>query len=447
VTDDRPLPRNIEAEKALLGSVLVSPDLFVTVSDLLVETDFAQDAHQRLWRAFHGLYTAGTAIDIVTVKQALTVAGDLDAVGFAYAIGLTDGVPRSTHLEHYAAIVLEMSGRRRMVLASRNVIEACFTGDAEAVLAADAVVSALGGPPDRRTMLDADGQLAALMADLERDETGPRVALGLPAIDGQLDGVRPGEILGLMARPGLGKTLVLCHAIVGLMETMGVVCFSLEMPAPQIVRRLARMRFGLSNHRLRQGDLDAAAYCAWFYPLLLDGSPGLTVAQMSARVRRVKATGAQIRVVCVDHLGLIGGDRTMSTYDRVSTHARELKELAKREEVAVILLIQVNRESGGDGSRELHLGSARDSGVVEEALDYLVAMRRLDRSTTLSPFDREKYRDVLFAKVLKHRHGGVHGEETAYRLQGETLRLVEDTHLKADATDIAALAARAGGRR
>jgi hypothetical protein len=107
----------------------------------------------------------------------------------------------------------------------------------------------------------------------------------------------------------------------------------------------------------------------------------------------------------------------------------------------------VNRESGGDGSRELHLGSARDSGVVEEALDYLVAMRRLDRSTTLSPFDREKYRDVLFAKVLKHRHGGVHGEETAYRLQGETLRLVEDTHLKADATDIAALAARAGGRR
>jgi replicative DNA helicase len=143
-----------------------------------------------------------------------------------------------------------------------------------------------------------------------------------------------------------------------------------------------------------------------------------------------------VRVVCVDHLELIGGDRTMSTYDRVSTQARELKELAKREDLAVLLLIQVNRESGGDGSRELHLGSARDSGVVEEAMDYMVAMRRLDRSTTLGRAERERYRDVLFAKALKHRHGGASGEEFAYRLDGQTLRLTEDAQLKPDACDL-----------
>ena len=136
----------------------------------------------------------------------------------------------------------------------------------------------------------------------------------------------------------------------------------------------------------------------------------------------------------------------MSTYDRVSTQARELKELAKRFDCTVLLAVQVNREAGGDGSKELGLGAARDSGVVEEALDYLVAMRRMDRSQTLGQVEREKYRDVLFAKVVKNRHGSPDAE-LAIRLDPRTLRLEEDPRLRIDEDDLGRIAASAGRRR
>ncbi len=153
------------------------------------------------------------------------------------------------------------------------------------------------------------------------------------------------------------------------------------------------------------------------------------------------------RLIIIDHLGLIGGDRTLDTYDRVSTQAREVKELAKRLNCAVLLAIQVNREAGGDGSKELGLGSARDSGVVEEAMDYLIGIRRLDRSQTLSVADRARYRNVIFAKVIKNRHGDPHAEEIAYRFNAVGLQLIEDPTLHIDADDIGRIAQMRSGRR
>ena len=126
--------------------------------------------------------------------------------------------------------------------------------------------------------------------------------------------------------------------------------------------------------------------------------------------------------------------------------ARFSQELAKRLDVSVVLAVQVNRESGGDGSKELTLGSARDSGVVEEAMDYLVAMRRPERSQTLSPFERERYRDTLFLKVVKNRHGAPDAE-IGVRLDGMTLRLSEDGELKIQDDDLSRIAAQAGGGR
>jgi replicative DNA helicase len=136
---------------------------------------------------------------------------------------------------------------------------------------------------------------------------------------------------------------------------------------------------------------------------------------MSQRIRRLQDRefqGRAIRAITIDHLGLIGGDRKLATYDRVSLQVREIKELAKAHNLAVILAIQVNREAGGDGSKELHLGSARDSGVVEEAMDYLIGMRRFDRSEALAQVERDRYKDVLFLKVIKSRHG-TPGEEVS----------------------------------
>jgi replicative DNA helicase len=284
---------------------------------------------------------------------------------------------------------------------------------------------------------------------VQRAESGPRIGLSLPAIDAVLEGVQPGELLGIMARPGIGKTLVLCHVTHGL-AGFGHVCLSLEMPAAQIIERLARMVYAVNKYTLRRelgsDQFDAAKYLEACAGLLLDATPGLSVAQILGRVRRAQAT-QKVTVVTIDHLGLLGGDPKLTTYDRVSKQARELKELAKRCDVAVILLIQANRDAGGDGSRELHLGSARDSGVIEEACDYLIALRRLDRSLTLPAHERERFKDAIFAKVIKHRHGIPMTDEVAYRIDPVSLRLIEDRDLKADENDLRKLAVLPGGRR
>ena len=130
-------------------------------------------------------------------------------------------------------------------------------------------------------------------------------------------------------------------------------------------------------------------------------------------------------------------------FDRLED--RERKALV-RLGVAVLVAIQVNREQGGDGSRELSLGAARDSGVVEEAVDYLVALRRLDRSRDLSQEARDKFRDVIFARVLKNRHGVI-GDEIAIRLNGQDLTLHEDPLLRAEEADLKDLLSRGRGRR
>lgn len=449
---ERTLPHDLAAERALLGGVLVAPELLPYVRDIDPKALY-RDAHQRIWTAILALEEAGTPLDLLTLRARLEAAGVLDEIGGRpYLFELVDGVPRASNVEAYAQLIRDLAERRTKIHAYQRLISACYDAvdeeTAKAAARAETTLAELDVQSRRGfEMLDAAGQVAALMADLERDRSGPLLRLGLPAIDDVFEGVRPGEVLQLWARPGIGKTLVCCHMVISITEWLSVAGFSLEMPAAQIVRRLCRMAFGLTNHKLKTEGFNPTWYEERFRPFVLDATPGLSVAQISARVRRLITLGVPVRAILIDHLGLIGGDRSMTTYDRVSTQARELKELAKRLDVAVILLVQVNRDAGGDGSRELHLGAARDSGVIEETADYIVGLRRLDRSTTLPMHERDKFKDVIFAKVLKHRHGGPPNREFGYRIDQNSLVLREDLGINPEAADIAGIAARAGGRR
>jgi replicative DNA helicase len=441
---------DLVAERAVLGAALIRPELIPTVD--LDPSQFYRLGHQRLWQTLQELVAGSVIVDTITVADALRKRGWLeDLNGAAGVTALTDGVPRSTNIEAYARIVAEKATLRILTdeirqLKARLEIEA--EDPATLLQEAEATVTALQNRTQAFRALDAMAQLEAWHEAVDREESGPRIGLGLPAIDQVLGGVKPGEVLGIMARPGIGKTVLLCH-ITSHLTGLGHQLFSLEMPGPQIVERLARMAYDehkrVLRYRLTSGTLDPALYVQTYADLFLDASPTLSVAQMAARTRRTQAQRT-VSVVSVDHLGLIGGDDKLSTYDRVSKQVRELKELAKRLNVAVILLIQVNREAGGDGSRELHLGSARDSGVVEEAVDYLLTLRRLDRASALTEAERTRYKDVLFAKVLKHRHESPMVEEVGYRIDFKSLQLIEAPDVKPEQDDLARLA-KVGGRR
>lgn len=439
---------DLSLERQVLGEIIGFDAYALYVGAGLRVDDFFRLAHRLIFKAIVAVEGADTRADLVTVGTELRRRGELDeAGGPAYIARLIDGIVRPT-----SATADMLTGQLADLAARRDLAAAVVKEPLEA-LATLLDRSIARGPEERRTF-DAAGQLETIRKDIARDRAG-RLWTGFPTLDNTLEGLRPGEVLGLMARPGIGKTLVLCHITRAVAEVASAhVFFSLEMPAPQIVQRIATAHYGLHKNALRDrldaGLLDTADYIENFQRFMLIDTPGLDVARMSSKLRQLQAgplKGIPIRLVTIDHLGLIGGDRKMTTYDRVSTQSRELKELAKRFECTVILAIQVNREAGGDGSKELSLGSARDSGVVEEAVDYLLGMRRLDRATTLNAIERERYKDVLFVKVIKHRHA-TPDSELAIRINPQTLSLIEDADFAIAENDIDRIAASAGrGRR
>jgi replicative DNA helicase len=440
-------------EREALGILLKSGAFTDALADGLCAEDFYRAFHAQIFAAAVDLEQRGIRAELVTVAEELRQRGQYDQP--AYYSKLTDGAARCDERgrKYLVGRIRELALARRLRALLAASAEEFATGRDVADKAADLIAeieSARNGLHESNRALDGYGQFEAMVADLTRDK-GEAVTWGFSGLDAQIPGIYPGEVFGLMARPGIGKTLLLNH-MARQSAPLGHVFFSLEMPAAQIASRLARSIYGYTRGQLEdvaRVHLDPTAYLDGSAGLTLIDQAGLSVAQMDGYVRSLKVgamRGTPIRLITVDHLGLIGGDRGLSTYDRVSTQARELKELAKRHNVALLVAIQVNREQGGDGSRELTLGAARDSGVVEEAVDYLVALRRLDRSRDATQDVRDKYRDVVFAKVLKNRHGVI-GEEIALRLNGIDLTLHEDSGLHAEESEVRDILARGRMRR
>lgn len=429
---ETPAPHvDLDCERLVLGRVLLTVDPAEALALGVERATFWRVAHQRVWDACLAVTAAGTRCDTPTVALELGASGHLDEVGVSYLARLTDGVPRGP-LDYHVGRLHTLRQAREIAVRLQALTQALADPDALTDGTVETHLKLLADVAARRTRatdwLAPDAQWAGLAAEASRDRRG-RVPLGLPALDAHLEGIAPGEVCGLMARPGIGKTVLLCHTVTRAVEASRLaLVFSLEMPAAQIVARIAGMHYQVAPRVLwdtvRAGRRTEAQWAADMPTLWVCDRGGLSVPEMSALVAQAERTVGAPALVVIDHLGLIGGDRRLSTYDRVSTQARELKELAKRHHCAVLAAIQVSREAGGlYGEKRHSLGSARDSGVIEEAMDYLLGMRRVDRVPTLP--DRESYRDILWLEVLKHRHSGVTGQEHAYWMSDQGLHLVE----------------------
>jgi replicative DNA helicase len=441
--------RDLTLERNLLGAVLLFGVAQRCRDHHLDRGCFSLPAHAQIWDACERISDAGGEANLVTVaadlrgreardpqraqrhQTELDEAGG-DQSGLAYLNHLTDVTTvgkvgaRGDALLWMVVRLMELSGARELRALTTRFHGAVETDpDVLSDGSVDAFCAALENirtrQPKGALWHTAEAQWSALTADVRLRETGS-VWLGLEALDEAIGGLAPGEVCGVMARPGMGKTVALCHQARYLASFgMGHVFVSLEMPVAQITRRLVQAEYRLSRNqleeRLRTGEVAPDTFLERFPKLTVIDQGGLSIAEIGRRLRQLERAvyaSSPIRCVTIDHLGLVGGDPKLATYDRVSKQVREIKELAKRHEVSVVVAIQVNREAGGDGSKELHLGSARDSGVVEEAVDYLLGMRRFDRSESLSASERQDYRDVMFVKVIKSRHG-TPGDEHAFR--------------------------------
>lgn len=421
---------DIELEKNVLGHILGYGALPMYQSVGLTESAFYRDDHKTIFNAAISLHKESVTADIVTIRQAAP------NVNVAYMSQLPDSVPspRKANATYMCKRLLQLADARACYYSAISLHEALQARPDDVTQAVTEHLSVLDGARKRYTgnadRYDSDLQWDAFKQSLTRDQQ--RVFLGIDTIDTALGGIRRGEVCGIMARPGIGKTLFLGHMInLAVQQNVKTAMFSLEMPVDQIVSRLARSVFQMGRFQLEDStvadQVDSSKYRTHFGPLSIIDTPALSMADIEQRLRAEDDP----QLVMIDHLGLIGGHRSQSTYDRVSSIAREVKELAKRTNTAVVLAIQVSREAGGDGSRELTLGSARDSGIVEEVMDYLVAMRRPERSTALSAVQRIRYRDVLLFSILKNRHGEV-GKETAVNVDPTALTLETDPDFRFD---------------
>lgn len=414
---EKGLPAHLIAERYVLGSVLVDGMAFNHAAEILSAEDFHADAHRRIFRAMRRLADESRAIDFLTLGEALERSAELEAVGGnAYLVTLTEGLPRSLHVEHYARIVKDRSTSRRLLFAAQTIANACLSGGEESgalleqaeklifAISEDRVKEGLTGvaeivPPLLRRLDELHGQ----------EITGLKT--GYAEFDQLTAGLQPADLIIIAARPSMGKTAfamnIVEHAALGLGKTAAV--FSLEMSKAQLVLRMLCSVARVNAHRLRMGFLDhadiekltlAAGRLAQA-PVYIDDTAGIDVATIRAKCRRLKSESG-LDLVVVDYLQLMGSSgRAENRNLEVSAMSRSLKALAKELNVPVVTLSQLSRAAEQrDGDHRPMLSDLRESGAIEQDADVVAFVFRKEMYSR-DPEDQGKAEII----IEKQRNG------------------------------------------
>ncbi|HET6278087.1 MAG TPA: replicative DNA helicase [Candidatus Polarisedimenticolia bacterium] len=395
ITLDKSFPQSPDAERSILGAILVENRAINRAQEILKEGDFYREPHRKIFRAMSNLSEKSAAIDPVTVKEALARVGDLDAVGgAAYIASLVDGVPHSSNVEHYARIVKEKAILRSLIEAGGKIISSAYEGAVEVEEVLDqserlifqiAQDQLRAGFVPMRTI--ADQSLKTIEQLAERRELVTGLPTGFPSLNEYTSGLQPSDMIVVAARPGMGKTSfalnIAQHA--GLREGRKVGIFSLEMSREQLFIRLLTGMARIDAHRLRTGRLtkdEWARLTAAFGELagidvFIDDTAGTTALEMRAKSRRLKLEQG-LDLIIVDYLQLMRGrGRSENRTQEISEISRSLKEIAKELRVPVIAISQLSRapeQRGGD--RRPQLSDLRESGAIEQDADVVMFIYR-----------------------------------------------------------------------
>ena len=403
----------MEAEKAVLGAVLMDNARLIDACAILDHRRFFREAHRRLFRAMVALGERQTAIDMVTLKDELGRAGDLDEIGGpAYIAALMDGVPRSSSIEDYARIIEEKAALRDLILAGRKLVNDAYDTDrpaSEILEAAEQKILGLASG-SRSAGFESMRTIATRAMDaLERAHATKHGMSGVPTGFTDLDhltrGLQPGTLVVLGARPGTGKTSlamnIAIHAALG-GRIVGV--DSLEMPNEELFIRQIASRAHLDSHSLQGGYISErdwarvaeAVNALAASTMFVDETPSITAFEVRSRARRLKAEHG-LDLLVIDYLQLMG---TSGRYDNrtleIGAITGALKGLAKELKIPILLLSQLSREGEKRGGRP-KLSDLRDSGSIEQDADIVLFLYRPENAD----------HGVTELIVAKHRNGPI----------------------------------------
>jgi replicative DNA helicase len=419
-------PQALDLEEAVLGAILIERNALTAVIDILKPDVFYKEAHQLIFSAISRLFSRSEPIDILTVTQDLKKEGDLDLAGGPYYLSqLTNRVASAANVEFHARILLQKHIQRELIRISSDIITESFEDTTDVFDILDKAEQELFSISETNFRRDYDNMhnlVREAIADIEGARKHDGNLRGVPSGYTSLDRVTAGwqrsDLIIIAARPGMGKTAFALSMARNMAVDFKkpVAVFSLEMSAVQLVTRLISAEAELPADKLRKGNLEDYEWDALNSkvsalidaPILIDDTPALSIFELRAKCRRLKAQH-DIQMIVVDYIQLMSGGSSNAgnREQEISQISRSLKSLAKELNIPVITLSQLNRsvETRG-GSKKPILSDLRESGAIEQDADMVVFIYRPEYYK-IDEDDKGPTKGMADIIIAKHRNGAL----------------------------------------
>jgi replicative DNA helicase len=396
---EKTLPNNLEAERSILGAILLDDKAVLTIFESLRSQDFYLDSHRRVFEKMLHLMNSSRPIDLVTLKEELQRSNELESVGgAAYLASLTDGLPRAINIEYYAQIVKEKSTLRRLIQISNETMARSYQDEesAEEILQhVEKIIFDIASQQFHTGFTSISPIVGDVFKQIEElsNRKSPVTGLetGFVDLDRMTAGMHPSDLIIVAARPGLGKTS-LClniaeHVAIRKHKTVGI--FSLEMSKEQLVKRLICSEARIDAHRINTGFLNKEDWTRLSRvsgdlsetKIFIDDTASVTVSELRSKARRLSLEHG-LDLIIVDYLQLMSGSTTRyeNRTQEISQISRGLKGIAKELSLPVVAVSQLSRavEARHGEHRRPQLSDLRESGSIEQDADVVLFIYRED---------------------------------------------------------------------
>jgi replicative DNA helicase len=436
------VPANIEAERAVLGALMIDPDAIVKIANFLRAEDFYRERHGWIYDAMASLNERREPLDFVTLTDELERRGQLEEVGGpAYLTDLIASTPTAIYVDHYARIVERTAVLRRLISAAGKIAELAYDESQDMDEVVDRAEQIIFGISESRIHRDLTPIRAIISDVVERIDFLTRnrdtlmgVPTGFTLLDRILGGLQKSDLLILAARPGMGKSSFALSVALNAARhnNARVAVFALEMSNEQLVQRLLSMETSIDSHRLRMGDINEeewpilleAANMLGTAPIFIDDTPGATVNDIRTKARRLYAEHG-LDLIIIDYMQLMTASsgstgRSENRQQEISYISRSLKSLARELNVPVMALSQLSRAVEARSDKRPMLSDLRESGSIEQDADVVLFIYREDYY--IEDSDRQNIADLL---VAKHRHGSTGNVSLYFRKELTQFRDLE----------------------
>jgi len=390
----RTLPAHIEAERAVIGAILLNDQSIQQIVEQLLPDDFYSVAHKHIYQAMIDLVQQQKRIDLLTLQDILSQRGQLDAVGGeVYLIGLQEDIPAVGLIEQHAEIIKQKSLLRQLITSAAGIISQCYTQDDRSIDAvldeAEKTIFQISNKRANQSFVQIDIWLKKTFKHLSDIKSHSKGITGIPTgytkLDHMTSGFQKGDLIVLAARPSMGKTaLGLCMSTYAARQGGSVGFFSLEMAAEQLTLRLLSAQAGIAHHNIRNATISSeewveltnvAAQLAET-KIFIDDTAMISIMELRAKARRLKAEHG-LQFLVIDYLQLLHSSRRHENrHQEVSEISRSLKALAKELNIPILALAQLSRAVDSRMDKRPMLSDLRESGAIEQDADLIMFLYR-----------------------------------------------------------------------